>query len=75
MPNHLTGAPLRRYRGSRIDNADTVQLKIMLWEKIEKIAELTTDFDDHQADFWSTINTLKLASTDTEKFYEWKLKT
>lgn len=74
MPNHLSGGPSRGSRGSGIDDADAVQLRIMLREKNEKIAALTADFDAHRADFRSTIDTLELASTETERVYERKVE-
>jgi hypothetical protein len=42
----------------------------LLREKNEKIAMLTAEFDAHRADFRSTIDTLELASTETERVYE-----
>ncbi|PBP26427.1 hypothetical protein BUE80_DR002757 [Diplocarpon rosae] len=59
----------RPNRGS-IDDKDTVQLRAMLREKNEKIAMLTAEFDAHRADFRSTIDTLELASAETERVYE-----
>ncbi|KAI6712356.1 hypothetical protein JHW43_005073 [Diplocarpon mali] len=59
----------RQNRGSTEDK-DTAQLRAMLREKNEKIAMLTAEFDAHRADFRSTIDTLELASTETERVYE-----
>lgn len=59
----------RRDRSS-IEEKDTSQLRAMLREKNEKIAMLTAEFDAHRADFRSTIDTLELASTETERVYE-----
>lgn len=56
-------------RGSMEDN-DASQLRMLLREKNEKIAMLTAEFDAHRADFRSTIDTLELASTETERVYE-----
>lgn len=56
-------------RGS-LDDKDTTQLRALLREKNEKIAMLTAEFDAHRADFRSTIDTLELASTETERVYE-----
>ena len=56
-------------RGS-LDDKDAVHLRSLLREKNEKIAMLTAEFDAHRADFRSTIDTLELASTETERVYE-----
>lgn len=58
-----------RGRGS-IDDRDTSQLRAILREKNEKIAMLTSEFDAHRADFRSTIDTLEMASNETERVYE-----
>ena len=50
--------------------SDTSQLRSLLREKNEKIASLTAEFDAHRADFRSTIDTLEMASTETERVYE-----
>lgn len=63
----------RNTRGHSED-MDVVQLKAQLREKNEKIAMLTAEFDAHRADFRSTIDTLELASTETERVYEAKLQ-
>lgn len=60
-------------RGS-LDDRDTGQLRALLREKNEKIAMLTAEFDAHRADFRSTIDTLELASTETERVYEKKIE-
>lgn len=59
----------RHHRGS-IEDKDASQLRALLREKNEKIAMLTAEFDAHRADFRSTIDTLELASTETERVYE-----
>ena len=56
-------------RGS-FEDADAIQLRALLREKNEKIQLLTAEFDAHRADFRSTIDTLELASTETERVYE-----
>ncbi len=70
MPKRTSLTVARRSRGSGIDDMDAAQLRIALREKNEKIAMLTADFDAHRADFRSTIDTLELASTETERVYE-----
>ena len=64
------GAP----RPSSIDGKDTSQLRALLREKNEKIAMLTAEFDAHRADFRSTIDTLELASTETQRVYDAKIR-
>lgn len=59
----------RQNRGS-MEDKDSSQLRSLLREKNEKIAMLTAEFDAHRADFRSTIDTLELASTETERVYE-----
>ncbi len=60
-------------RGST-DDKDAGQLRALLREKNEKIAMLTTEFDAHRADFRSTIDTLEMASTETERVYEKRIE-
>ncbi|KAH0544467.1 hypothetical protein FGG08_001364 [Glutinoglossum americanum] len=57
-------------RGGGLEDVDATQLRALLREKNEKIAMLTAEFDAHRADFRSTIDTLELASTETERVYE-----
>ena len=49
---------------------DVSQLRSLVREKNEKIQMLTAEFDSHRADFRSTIDTLEMASTETERVYE-----
>ena len=66
------GPPQQR-RGS-IDDKDAMQLRAVLREKNEKIAMLTAEFDAHRADFRSTIDTLEMASAETERVYEKRIE-
>lgn len=59
-----------RSRSGPYDDADTAQLRAVIREKNEKISMLTAEFDAHRADFRSTIDTLEIASTETERVYE-----
>lgn len=59
-----------RNNRSSVEDKDAAQLRALLREKNEKIAMLTAEFDAHRADFRSTIDTLELASTETERVYE-----
>ncbi|KAK4205294.1 hypothetical protein QBC40DRAFT_215482 [Triangularia verruculosa] len=61
-------------RRSSIDDKDANALRAVLREKNEKIAMLTAEFDAHRADFRSTIDTLEMASTETERVYEKKIE-
>lgn len=61
-------------RGGTFDDADATQLRALLREKTERIQVLTAEFDAHRADFRSTIDTLELASTETERVYEMKVQ-
>ena len=70
MPKQGSNNSVRGSRGPAADDADTTQLRALLREKNDKIAMLTADFDAHRADFRSTIDTLELASTETERVYE-----
>lgn len=49
---------------------DIASLRAIVREKNEKIKLLTAEFDANRADFRSTIDTLELASTETERVYE-----
>lgn len=51
-------------------DASTTQLRQMLREKNEKITILTSEFDAHRADFRSTLDSLEMASSETERVYE-----
>ncbi|CZT17621.1 uncharacterized protein RCC_03458 [Ramularia collo-cygni] len=53
-----------------VGDATTAQLRQLLREKNEKITLLTTEFDAHRADFRSTLDSLEMASTETERVYE-----
>lgn len=52
------------------DEQSAAQLRQMLREKNEKISMLTAEFDAHRADFRSTLDSLEMASTETERVYE-----
>ncbi|KAL2398472.1 hypothetical protein ABEF95_000412 [Exophiala dermatitidis] len=64
----------RRPRGGEADEEelprDVASLREIIREKNEKIKLLTAEFDAHRADFRSTIDTLEMASTETERVYE-----
>ena len=49
---------------------DVQSLRQALREKNDKIKALTAEFDTNRADFRSTIDTLEMASSETERVYE-----
>ena len=57
-------------RNKEVQSHDVAQLRNTIREKNEKIQILATEFDAHRADFRSTIDTLEMASTETERVYE-----
>ncbi|KAI4858807.1 hypothetical protein F4820DRAFT_200842 [Hypoxylon rubiginosum] len=63
-----------RMRAGSLDDKDSPHLRAMLREKNEKIAMLTAEFDAHRADFRSTIDTLEMASTETQRVYDAKIR-
>lgn len=60
-------------RGS-LDDKDSAHLRALVREKNERITMLTAEFDMHRADFRSTIDTLELASSETERVYEKRIE-
>ena len=68
------GPPGLMQRRGSIEDKDASQLRALLREKNEKIAMLTAEFDAHRSDFRSTIDTLEMASTETERVYEKKIE-
>ncbi|CAI6284207.1 unnamed protein product [Periconia digitata] len=68
------GADFGRPKSNSDEPNDVTQLRALLREKTDKIAMLTAEFDNHRADFRSTIDTLELASTETERVYERKVE-
>jgi CAP-Gly domain/CLIP1 zinc knuckle len=61
---------LDHQRDGNVESGDVVQMRNVVREKNEKIQMLIAEFDAHRADFRSTIDTLELASTETERVYE-----
>ncbi|KAL8850697.1 MAG: hypothetical protein Q9221_004345 [Calogaya cf. arnoldii] len=74
MPQQRPDLTTRGSRASASEEADVAHLRALVREKNDKIAMLTADFDAHRADFRSTIDTLELASTETERVYERKVE-
>lgn len=61
-------------RHNNHEDKDTSQLRALLREKNDKIAILTAEFDAHRADFRSTIDTLEMASTETQRVYDARIR-
>lgn len=61
-------------RRDSLGDKDAAQLRALLKEKNDKVAMLTAEFDSHRADFRSTIDTLELASAETERVYEKRIE-
>lgn len=53
---------------------DTQQLRAQLRAEREKTRQLSAEFDSNRADFRSTIDTLEMASTETERVYEQRVE-
>ncbi|OJJ46247.1 hypothetical protein ASPZODRAFT_67684 [Penicilliopsis zonata CBS 506.65] len=55
------------------EGSDALSIRAQLREKNDKIAQLTAEFDSHRADFRSTLDTLEVAASETERVYEQRL--
>ena len=66
----VPSAAKKRLPDGENDDETSAQLRQMLREKNEKITLLTSEFDAHRADFRSTLDSLEMASTETERVYE-----
>lgn len=56
-----------------LEGSDALAIRAQLREKNEKISQLTAEFDAHRADFRSTLDTLEVAASETERVYEQRL--
>ena len=65
-----SGHQRHRSGTDRGDSDEVVRMRSVLRDKNEKIQMLIAEFDAHRADFRSTIDTLEMASTETERVYE-----
>ncbi|PGG95394.1 hypothetical protein AJ80_09971 [Polytolypa hystricis UAMH7299] len=59
---------------TELEGSDAIQVRGQLREKNEKIAALTAEFDSHRADFRSTLDTLEVAASETERVYEKRIE-
>lgn len=57
-----------------LEGSDGHSIRSQLREKNERIAQLTQEFDLHRADFRSTLDTLEIAASETERVYEQRLE-
>lgn len=56
-----------------MEGADNMSVRTQLRERNERITQLTAEFDGHRADFRSTLDTLEIAASETERVYEQRL--
>lgn len=56
-----------------LEGSDALMIRAQLREKNERISQLTAEFDAHRADFRSTLDTLEIAASETERVYEQRL--
>ncbi|PWY89334.1 putative Noc1p protein [Aspergillus heteromorphus CBS 117.55] len=56
-----------------LEGSDSLSVRAQLRERNERIAQLTAEFDLHRADFRSTLDTLEIAASETERVYEQRL--
>ena len=73
MPTERPGNNRRPSNNGEDYSGEVVHLRQALKEKNDKIQTLVAEFDAHRADFRSTIDTLELASGETERVYESKV--
>lgn len=57
-----------------LEGSDALSVRAQLREKNDKIAQLMAEFDLHRADFRSTLDTLEIAASETERVYEQRLE-
>ncbi|EEP76679.1 3-hydroxyanthranilate 3,4-dioxygenase [Uncinocarpus reesii 1704] len=59
---------------TELEGLDALQVRAQLREKNDRIAALTAEFDSHRADFRSTLDTLEVAASETERVYEKRIE-
>ncbi|PLB34043.1 CAP-Gly domain containing linker protein BIK1 [Aspergillus candidus] len=57
-----------------LEGSDALSVRAQLREKNDRIAQLMAEFDLHRADFRSTLDTLEIAASETERVYEQRLE-
>ncbi|KAF2224376.1 hypothetical protein BDZ85DRAFT_318313 [Elsinoe ampelina] len=70
----IPGSPIKGSSDAGEDGEGEVELRRALKEKNDKISSLVAEFDAHRADFRSTIETLELASDETVRMYEERIR-
>ncbi|KAL3475395.1 hypothetical protein BJX99DRAFT_247599 [Aspergillus californicus] len=53
-----------------LEGEDAMEIRAQLRERNDRIAQLSMEFDLHRADFRSTLDTLEVAASETERVYE-----
>ncbi|KAL4798221.1 hypothetical protein BDV19DRAFT_377129 [Aspergillus venezuelensis] len=56
-----------------LEGSDALSIRSQLRERNDRIAQLTMEFDMHRADFRSTLDTLEVAASETERVYEQRI--
>ncbi|KAF7528659.1 hypothetical protein PCG10_010194 [Penicillium crustosum] len=56
-----------------MEGSEGQSLRTQLRERNERINQLTAEFDVHRADFRSTLDTLEIAASETERVYEQRI--
>ncbi|CAI7590924.1 unnamed protein product [Penicillium bialowiezense] len=56
-----------------MEGSEGMSIRQQLRERNERINQLTAEFDGHRADFRSTLDTLEVAASETERVYEQRL--
>lgn len=56
-----------------LEGSEGHSIRTQLRERNERIVQLTSEFDGHRADFRSTLDTLEIAASETERVYEQRL--
>lgn len=56
-----------------LEGSDAMSIRAQLRERNDRINQLTAEFDGHRADFRSTLDTLEIAASETERVYEQRL--
>ncbi|CDM32489.1 hypothetical protein DTO013E5_8906 [Penicillium roqueforti] len=56
-----------------MEGSEGHSFRTQLRERNERIIQLTAEFDVHRADFRSTLDTLEIAASETERVYEQRL--
>ncbi|PNS21973.1 Protein Daple [Sphaceloma murrayae] len=74
IPSSGRGSVASHRSGVDGGGEDVRELKKTVQEKNDKIGSLVREFDSHRADFRSTIETLEMASDETVRMYEERIK-